>query len=593
MTKIKYKKKQATAGQAATELAVFGAILIFLLGTIVRTAAGNGFTQNQNFKAMRMAMLDSWNGAKANNISRNSASILIIEDRLSPDSSKYGDMDRNPYIANSSGTFTYLLMYPLAASEVAQNLPIMDVYIDGQHFPFTTAAWKTGVNIPVPSSYTCQYPANSCAQNQCLRNQREWVGGYVFQNQFQSIVPLPTGLTASQALAQMQANASAIFQELITIGLIAPVTGPGGSTQYIVTSAFVPPPRASFMTLPLAFQQWFENAYPSTSAMSQLFQIQNILVSDRKPYKLFYTIEANGTSQFSITPPVCANLNTVTCKDKALSSTVSVLDANGKLFTNTNGEMEYDLLRMGNYGPGSNAASVDAQFPTVASCAVPAMRCDVAWQWAATAGTVQGDTTDGADPMIGLNPNNNQYPTYDVDGRLKEVTIYAISQNADGSPTVSYEDFQGGDYDTTWDTSSCGVKPGMQSDSQIFTFTKSGTFLQIKEGKLFNPETGQVVRSINQRDTVDLIQRLFQLSNNTGRFCNGNTPLATVAGDGVTPNPVEACVDGSGTNNCYNGNTFAMTCFDTANNMLYVRSRIENRGGHYWVTNASGQLQVH
>jgi hypothetical protein len=49
--------------QAAVELAVFGAILIFVLGTIVRSAVGNSFTQNQNFKAMRMAMLASWQGS--------------------------------------------------------------------------------------------------------------------------------------------------------------------------------------------------------------------------------------------------------------------------------------------------------------------------------------------------------------------------------------------------------------------------------------------------------------------------------------------------------------------------------------------------
>ena len=73
MFKTHHKK-----AQAAVELAVFGAILIFLLGTIVRSAANNSYQQNQNFKAMRMAMLASWNGSKAGTTSHNSASILFI-----------------------------------------------------------------------------------------------------------------------------------------------------------------------------------------------------------------------------------------------------------------------------------------------------------------------------------------------------------------------------------------------------------------------------------------------------------------------------------------------------------------------------------
>ena len=130
---------------------MFGAILIYVLGTIVRTAVGNSLTQNDNFKAMRMAMLESWQGSKASNVSRNSASILFVEDRLSPDYNKYGALDRNPYIASSSGTFSYELLYPLepGADKMHKQMPVMDVFINGQHFPFTTASYVTK-KIPTP-----------------------------------------------------------------------------------------------------------------------------------------------------------------------------------------------------------------------------------------------------------------------------------------------------------------------------------------------------------------------------------------------------------------------------------------------------------
>jgi hypothetical protein len=206
------------------------------------------------------------------------------------------------------------------------------------------------------------------------------------------------------------------------------------------------------------------------------------------------------------------------------------------------------------------------------------------------------------DPLIGLDPPNNQYPQYDIDGRLKEVTIYSFGQNPDGTPVVSYEDYQGGDIDSTWDSNSCTPKPGLQSDSEIYTFTQNGTYLQIKEGKLYNPETGQVVRSASQKDTVDLIQRTIQLSNNTGRFCSpgSETPPQYVQNcnnGSCTPssdlNPVEVCIPQGSSDNCFNSQqNIKSTCFDENNNMLFVRSRLQDRRGNSWITDASGQLQV-
>jgi hypothetical protein len=576
--------------QAAVELAVFGAILIFLLGAIVRSAVNNSYQQNQNFKAMRMAMLASWNGSKAGNTSHNSASILFIEDRLSPDFNKYGDLDRNPYVANGSGTFTYQLLYPLDVGEPAANLPIMDVYINGQHFPFTTASYITNRTITRPacsSGGPYPPPANGgsltqaqCQQNQCLRNAREWVGGTVAESLFDNVIPVTLSPTAGH---QMAVNASTIFTEMANAGLIANVTGTDltqggsglvGNVTTLVTST--------------SFISSYANAFPGLS-QAQLNQIQSILQSNETQYKLFYAMVANGEDTFSPSPPVCANPNTLSCKDKALSSSLPLPDGSGNF---NNGDMEYDLLRLGNY------AAVDAQFPTVASCSASSMRCNIAWQWSATAATTPS--------LIGLDTSSNtSYPSYDIDGRLKSVTIYTFSQDpTTGYPTVSYEDFQGGDIDGAWDINSCGPKPGLQNESQIFTFTQNaqngtngGTYLQILEGKLYNPETNQFVRSANKRDTIDVIQRTIQLSNNTGRFCSGNMPLTTVANDGVTPNPVEVCIAPNSGNNCFTGSNssgqiIAQTCFDENDNMLFVRSRLEDRRGHFWMTNASGQLKV-
>ena len=487
--------------QAAVELAVFGAIIIFILGTIVRSSVGNSYTQNQNFKAMRMAMLSSWQDSEAAQglgavpkIAHNSASILFVEDRLSPDFNKYGDLDRDPFIASGSGTFTYNLLYPMDVGDPATNSPIMDVYINGQHFPFTTAVYTqqtltppvgcsqgTQAAVPIGVSAPPTISQAQCLSNQSLRNAREWVCG-------------------------------------------------AGHT----------------------------------------------------PYKLFYTMVPNGVSPFNINPPFCANPNSVACKDKALSGSFLLPGGGGAV---NNGDMQYDLVRNGDY------ATVDNQFPVGGP-----LRNYMAWQWAADAGTVQGDNTDGADPMIGLDPDNQQYPTYDIDGRLKEVTIYKMAWDPNsGNTTVTYEDPQGGDIDSSWDLNSCGPKPGLQTNSQILTFNEDGTYLQVREGKMYNPETGQEVRSSNRRNSLDVVQREIQLSNNTGRFCSKDgTHLCNGSDAGVTcanPNPVEVCVNGGG-DTCFNGTNTAQTCYDTTSNIIFVRSRLENKGGSFWMTNASGQLKV-
>jgi len=449
--------------QAAIELAVFGAILIFILGTIVRSAVGNSYEQNYNFKAMRMAMLASWNGSKAAqgkgalaNISHNSASILFLEDRLSPDFNKYGDLDRNVFIARGSGIFSYNLNYPWEVGEQIANLiPIMDVYINGQHFPFSTAAGAgTTLTYPVCSSGGPYEPPRTqaqCLQNQCLRNQREWSGSN----------------------------------------------------------------------------------------------------------KIFYTRVPNANA------PVA---------DGALSFTFPTPSPD------PNGESMFDLLR--NNDPAAVVPS--------------SMQPYMAWEWAYTVATSAA--------AIGLNPKNKEYPTFDIDGRLKEVIIYVFNP-----PDVAYEDPNGGDIDLGWDSNSCGPKPGLQSNSQIYTFTKDGTYLQIKEGKLYNPETDQYVRSASKRDTIDLIQRTIQLSNNTGDFCNGTTPQPCVANcwsstpctpsqmscqSSSPPNPVEICVDGVSSNCFSSEQNIKSTCYDTSDNRIFVRSRLEDRRGHFWMTDVSGQLQV-
>ncbi len=357
MLKKDHKNAQAAtqAGQAATELAVFGAILIFIIGTVVRSAMGSSYSQNQNFKAMRMAMLASWQGSETGqgegaspNTSRNSASILFVEDRLSPDYNKYGDLDRNPFTAQGSGTFSYQLMYPLnQASDVLASLPIMDMYINGIHFPFTTANYVTNRQISrsaFPSAPQCAAMApNSCAANQCYRNLREWAGGtgggVIQESSFATpaeaplVAPLITidkacqgySQAADQRRCQSLINACTVFNALTNstvltsvAGACATMTSPG-TAQGTLNSAFT-----SIGELQ-GSSDWinFENAkepgntyngyiasFPGQASYKLYFDaIEAILQGGfQGGYKLFYDLAVNPggstvSSEFQTTPP--------------------------------------------------------------------------------------------------------------------------------------------------------------------------------------------------------------------------------------------------------------------------------------------------
>ncbi len=150
MGDIKLFKSIYSKAQTSTELAVFGAVLIFMLGMMIRYALSAGTSQSESLKAMRMAMATSLRAAetgknrmskKPGNASRNIASVLIVEDRLSAEESKFGVQSRSPFIVGASATFSKNLFMPIDYGEY-DSLPRTDFFINGLHFQFTTAAFK-------------------------------------------------------------------------------------------------------------------------------------------------------------------------------------------------------------------------------------------------------------------------------------------------------------------------------------------------------------------------------------------------------------------------------------------------------------------
>lgn len=118
---LKDNKKIA---QSASELAIFGAILIFVIGLVLRTGLFQGQAMNAHLRSMRMALTESFKTAQGEyrtgsnyrkpSGARSTAAVLVVEDRLSVDpSQKEGSRDRIPLMTSASATFTNHLFWTL------------------------------------------------------------------------------------------------------------------------------------------------------------------------------------------------------------------------------------------------------------------------------------------------------------------------------------------------------------------------------------------------------------------------------------------------------------------------------------------------
>jgi len=405
-------------GQAATELAIFGAIIIFVLGAIIRSAISSGQGQDSSLKAMRNALLYS-SSSNTGDTSRSNASILYVEDRLSPDFGKFGSVERAPFVAQGSGSMTNTLMYPLDLDELRdpRHIPVMDMFINGKHFTFSTARLVEGK--PVPP-------------------------GAIF---YQIVVNMDEPPSSSSSGASSSAQQEALEK------------------KFCVTD---PCPG------PLTLQQRFD---------------------------------LNRDGDFTNDPP-------------------------------------------------------------------PSLYSKMTWQWRGVQAVKANVSKDKA---LYIDPANGIYPSFDVDGDGQEETIYGFSYDAGGAiNAVTVLDSQDGDLDFSGDAALSG-KVGLLNDMAIYTQPVSGSakgnYLLMQQGKAWDLD-GKFVRSVNRKDQVDLIERKIQLSNDTGRMCDGSVPDVEVCGD------------------CFSVDNIARTCFEGTSKILYVRSRLLDKQGHFWKTDASGQLRL-
>lgn len=581
-----FKDKKA---QTAVELAVFGSILIFMLGLIIRSVHGRGLQQHSLLKATRYAMMMSHKTTESKRVSgRNSASVLIVEDRLTAASAKYGAIDRIPLLNQGSATHSANLFMPIDFGD-SEDLPQFDLFVNGQHFAFTTGSFK---DIPVAHSCSGVSPCPPECVDGILAGAPDCSPGSLYY------YPAHADYNGDGITEDIEWEPNCVEGETIT-----------EVTEHCADIASSYPP----WTCP----------HPSCTDCSNISEETYTIITTVVLHigcAKFYTIIdnhplipqwcADGPAPFGRTcgapdwPPPCSTAISPGC--------------------NLSSDERFDLDRDDLDGIPGNLSVPGSQRP------------GFAWQWFLVAGynegwraekyatsttSLEADTTSSwttimetarlllADSIVlpgGETPPKNTMIDVDIDLKLE----YIIANVNEGAQPNQVGDFgiitrlgvmdpQGGDLDFTHNDSDRlrGDLPfGFTKDTNLFTIVNSGqsgddgTYLQIDEGRLYSP-SGQYIRTASKKDSIDLIERYFRLSNNTGAYCGTvDSPGLRSNPNGLDTNPVEVCGWVAGT--CFTPGNRTRTCMDVPSNMIYIRSQIKDLHGRGWVTDESNDPYV-
>jgi hypothetical protein len=554
--------KRQTA-QTALELAVFGAILIFMLGVIIKSSVNRNFQQHSILRATRWAMTQSNITTGTTNAARNFASVLVVEDRLSTASGKYGALERVPSIIQGAGMHSVNLLMPVdlpknpAGYLDNANLRRMDVFVNGLHFDFTMEGFRR-----VELARKCA-GLPGCVPTECDGN----------------------------------------------CGPDSPEVYPGADISNLMAS------------YPLGTQWWEPNCADVTGTVTT----QLSCVGSPCPDPSCTDCSSGSTETY---PQVVTTLITVGC------AKLYTISDNHKAFKDKNLWCD----------DGAQAGSKPC--PPTCDSASPVLGCNLSaadrfdldrdgvsdvdpadgqyfsWQWRLVMGFDEAwrspDLFNETDPVItgtlkmaeGIILEDGwcekycqkaKNASFDADGDLK---IEYMLQNTENNPnvkivadggvilSVGVKDGQLGDIDPSYDTSDrlAGKPiPGFTKDARMYSFVHNagpngGTYYQVEEGKLFG-DSRQFIRNASKKDQIDYIERAFQLSNNTGRFC-GAAGVRNPRAD----NPVDVC--GVNPGDCFASTNIEKVCMDTVNKVIFIRNRIEDLHGRKWVTDVSGDPNI-
>ncbi len=524
------------------ELAVFGTILIFVIGAIVRQALGSSYAQNQQLRAMRQAMKLSYKAGQKGEGARQTASITVIEDRLTAESGKHAAIERTPYVVGASATHNANLLMPIT-STAETNLPVIDMIINGKQFALTLAKFK---DVELARSCQNQSPCPAECNGNCS------------QDSFQ-FFPASSGIKWIKDCVK------------VTIEL----------RVFLSCQNQSPCPAECNGDCSPSSLQSFTKITPSeeTVGCAKLYDV----VYNHKGYKKWCPIDPCPT-------PI---------------SNTGNLSADERFDLNRDGTHDVPPSeREKFYWQWFLVAGYNANYRPPYPLFTPHGQPPLPGPTIKTTELLMGEGI--GIPLSDCSDNCKQAKNtfVDVDGDLKQESIMALTEDEyynrsdwiDRSTgiikNIRVMDMQEGDIDSTHVDSDPPPRPGLTNDTNMYASLRDGTYLLLEEGRLYkascnptsNPQDcAQFIRTVQKKDQVDVIERTIQLSNDTGRFCGTGGPVDLVSGQS---NPVEAC------NSCFSSDNLRKTCMDRTKKLIYVRSRLKDRRGRKWITNVSGDAGV-
>lgn len=130
------KLQNNSLGQSILELAIFGSILLFVLGLLINYGLNLNYIQNLRMQTFRRALAL----AKERSASSRQVQLTVIKDLYLPNpSDKFGISESSPYTAGTSAVWSRYLYAEYEDSKPKIDLPKIDYIINGQHKTYTIA----------------------------------------------------------------------------------------------------------------------------------------------------------------------------------------------------------------------------------------------------------------------------------------------------------------------------------------------------------------------------------------------------------------------------------------------------------------------
>ncbi len=600
-------------GQTATELAIFGAVLVFVLGLIVRYSVNFNYNQNMQLKSMRLAMAWSYvSGIHHSSPERAVSSIVLIEDRQEATLNLFGSQERTQYVAQSSAAFTNNLM--LTGDFGVDKVPVIDLLVNGQHFPLSTGKYKKvqvarvhrGDSDDCRSARItpCQGGEGDCAVNNLSYLHPEFIN--------YSLTAFPPGdmrgpRWMENCFSHWYSHGCGIFYTKVANVLGAPDPRFCTDEATCLTQCDCPD-LATCQADPA--KRW---CMASVEDRFDLDRTGDSEVPDvRRVDFSWQWYRMKGTRKkmnFNDTQTILADV-----------------DFDGKEEEILGYEDQFGYYQLSYHPDTTNDLALLMSH-------LPDAYDDTIYEYCFSSPTVTTSGGLGSGTHLNTDCEDENADCLD-DDYVQPCKEKKECRNGEATLVRFFVlDQQDGDWDTTYDTSDerrpydspyprYKPAPGLIGNAKMYTKTKfspgsQGTFFLVQQGKLYDPalpNATRYVRTTQRSDRIDMIERQVQLSNDTGRLCkkgypNEGEPAEIICccetGNCHSDNPhiinydprkytydcngkrcgYQICQSTAGEGPCFTPETISRNCFDQKTKILYIRSNVEEKRGRKWITN--------